>query len=116
MLTGPGRSRDQSTRDQSTRAGSGLPVSSSIRSSATLADAAMGLSVRSALEPGRRHVTIELGVHYLRAIKTGTVTATGRAVRIGREVAYAEAAVTDERGTDLARASGTYSVTAPRDQ
>ena len=83
---------------------------------ATLADAAMGLSVRSALEPGRRHVTIELGVHYLRAIKTGTVTATGQAVRIGREVAYAEAAVTDERGTDLARASGTYSVTAPRDQ
>jgi uncharacterized protein (TIGR00369 family) len=80
---------------------------------ATLADAAMGLSVRSALEPGRRHVTIELGVHYLRAVRTGTVTATGRAVRIGREVAYAEAAITDERGTDLARASGTYSVTSP---
>ena len=80
---------------------------------ATLADAAMGLSVRSALEPGRRHVTIELGVHYLRAIRTGTVTATGRAVRIGREIAYAEAAITDERGTDLARASGTYSVTSP---
>jgi uncharacterized protein (TIGR00369 family) len=80
---------------------------------ATLADAAMGLSVRSALEPGRRHVTIELGIHYLRAVRTGTVTATGRAVRIGREVAYAEAAITDERGTDLARASGTYSVTSP---
>lgn len=79
---------------------------------ATLADAAMGLSVRSALEPGRRHVTIELGVHYLTAIRTGTVTATGRAVRIGREIAYAEAAITDERGTDLARASGTYSVTS----
>ena len=80
---------------------------------ATLADAAMGLSVRSALETGRRHVTIELGVHYLRPIRTGTVTATGRAVRVGREIAYAEAAITDERGTDLARASGTYSVTSP---
>ncbi len=80
---------------------------------ATLADAAMGLSVRSALEPGRRHVTIELGVHYLRAVRTGRVTANGRAVRIGREIAYAEAAITDERGTDLARASGTYSVTSP---
>jgi uncharacterized protein (TIGR00369 family) len=55
-------------------------------------------------------------VHYLRAIKTGTVTATGRAVRIGREVAYAEASIADERGTELARASGTYSVTAPRPQ
>jgi uncharacterized protein (TIGR00369 family) len=83
---------------------------------ATLADAAMGLSVRSALEPGRRHVTIELGVHYLRAVRTGTVTATGRAVQIGREVAYAEAAITDGRGTDLARATGTYSVTTPRPQ
>lgn len=80
---------------------------------ATLADAAMGLSVRSALEPGRRHVTVELGVHYLRAVRTGTVTANGRAVRIGREIAYAEAAITDKRGTDLARASGTYSVTSP---
>jgi uncharacterized protein (TIGR00369 family) len=81
---------------------------------ATLADAAMGLSVRSALEPGRRHVTIELGVHYLRAVRTGTVSATGHAVRIGRDVAYAEAAITDERGTDIARASGTYSVTRPQ--
>jgi len=83
---------------------------------ATLADAAMGLSVRSALEPGRRHVTIELGMHYLRPVRTGTVTATGRAVRVGREVAYAEASITDARGTDLARASGTYSVTSRRDQ
>src|SRR3954453_14990166 len=81
---------------------------------ATLADAAMGLSVRSALEPGRRHVTIELGVHYLRAVPTGTGGATGHAVRIGRDVAYAEAAITDERGTDIARASGTYSVTRPQ--
>jgi uncharacterized protein (TIGR00369 family) len=81
---------------------------------ATIADAAMGLSVRSALEPGRRHVTIELGMHYLRAVRTGTVTAVGRAVRVGREVAYAEATITDERGTDLARASGTYSVTKPQ--
>jgi len=83
---------------------------------ATLADAAMGLSVRSAMEPGRRHVTIELGVHYLRPVRTGTVTAAGRAVRVGRDVAYAEAAITDQRGTELARASGTYSVTAPPPQ
>jgi uncharacterized protein (TIGR00369 family) len=83
---------------------------------ATLADAAMGLSVRSAMEPGRRHVTIELGVHYLRPVRTGTVRATGRAIRVGRDVAYAEARITDERGTELARASGTYSVTSPPTQ
>ncbi len=82
---------------------------------ATIADAAMGLSVRTALEPGRRHVTIELGVHYLRPATTGKITASGRAVRVGSEIAYAEAVVTDAGGRDLARASGTYSVTKPRD-
>jgi acyl-coenzyme A thioesterase PaaI-like protein len=35
-------------------------------------------------------------------------------VRIGREIAYAEAVVTDDRGSDVARASGTYSVTKAR--
>jgi uncharacterized protein (TIGR00369 family) len=82
---------------------------------ATLADAAMGLSVRTALEPGRRHVTIELGMHYLRPVTSGTVTATGSAIRIGREVAYAEALVANASGRDVARASGTYSVTTRRD-
>ena len=81
---------------------------------ATLADAAMGLSVRSALEPGRRHVTVEMGMHYLRPVTTGTITASGRAIRVGTEIAYAEAVVTDAAGRDLARASGTYSVTKPR--
>ncbi len=81
---------------------------------ATIADAAMGLSVRTALDPGRRHVTIELGVHYLRPVTTGTITASGEAVRVGSEIAYAEAVVRDTGGRDLARASGTYSVTRPR--
>jgi acyl-CoA thioesterase len=81
---------------------------------ATMADAAMGLSVRTAINPGRRHVTIELGVHYLRPVTTGTITASGEAVRVGSEIAYAEALVRDTGGRDLARASGTYSVTSPR--
>jgi uncharacterized protein (TIGR00369 family) len=83
---------------------------------ATLADAAMGLSVRTAMEPGRRHVTVEMGVHYLRPVTGGWVTAAGRAIRVGREIAYAEAVVTDGSDRDLARASGTYSVTTRRDQ
>src|SRR5207245_2477746 len=32
---------------------------------ATLADSACGLAVRTALEPGRRHVTIQLSIQYL---------------------------------------------------
>jgi uncharacterized protein (TIGR00369 family) len=80
---------------------------------ATLADAAMGLAIRSAVEPGRRHVTVAMDVHYLRPVSRGTVTSTGRAVRVGMEVGYAEADVSDERGRTLARASGTYSVSGP---
>ncbi|MEP6758211.1 MAG: PaaI family thioesterase [Actinomycetota bacterium] len=78
---------------------------------ATLADAAMGFSLRSAIEPGRRHVSAEIGVHYLRPVTRGRVRATGRAVRIGREIAYAEADVLDGNDRLLARADGTYSVT-----
>jgi uncharacterized protein (TIGR00369 family) len=78
---------------------------------ATLADAAMGLSIRSSLEPGRRHVTIEMGMHYLRPATGGGIVAIGHAVRVGREIAYAEADVTDAAGRALGRASGTYSVT-----
>ena len=81
---------------------------------ATLADAAMGLSLRSALEPGRRHVSVEIGVHYLRPVTRGRVRAIGRAVRIGREIAYAQADVVDGNDRLLARADGTYSVTRER--
>jgi len=78
---------------------------------ATLADAAMGLGLRSALESGRRHVSVEIGVHYLRPVTRGRVRAVGHAVRIGREIAYAQADVLDANDRLLARADGTYSVT-----
>ena len=79
---------------------------------ATLADTAMGLAVRSAMRPGRRHVTVELGVHYLRPAKPGPLEAVGRAVRVGTQIAFAEADVHDAEGRLLARAKGTYSVGA----
>jgi uncharacterized protein (TIGR00369 family) len=79
---------------------------------ATLADSAMGLAVRSALERGRRHVTIELGLHYLRPVRPGQLVAIGRTIRIGTSVALASAEVKRVEGPELATASGTYSVTA----
>jgi uncharacterized protein (TIGR00369 family) len=82
---------------------------------ATIADAAMGLAIRSAVEPGRRHVTIAMDVHYLRPVTRGTITATGTTIRVGREIAHAGAEVTDARGRVLVRASGTYSVSRPAD-
>lgn len=81
---------------------------------ATLADTAMGLAVRSAIEPGRPHITIEMHIHFLRPALPGRIEAAGTVVRAGAQVAFAEADVTTPDGTLLARASGTYSVAARR--
>jgi uncharacterized protein (TIGR00369 family) len=81
---------------------------------ATVADTAMGLAVRTQVEPGRRHVTIQLGVQYVRAGGPGTIRARGRTIKVGSQVAHAEADVDGEDGRLLARAQGTYSVTAER--
>jgi uncharacterized protein (TIGR00369 family) len=81
---------------------------------ATLADSACGLAVRSALDPGRRHVTIQLSIQYLLPATAGTIVADGRAVRVGAQIAYAEADVTDERGRLLARATSTIGVMKDR--
>jgi len=79
---------------------------------ATLADTAMGLAVRTVLEPGRRHVTVQLGVEFLAPGRPGRILARGRSVKIGRRLGFAEADVVDARGRVLARARSTLSVTA----
>jgi uncharacterized protein (TIGR00369 family) len=81
---------------------------------ATLADVAMGLAVRTGVGPGRRHVTIELSVRFLRAGRPGRLETRGRTLRVGRQVAFAEADVVDGSGRVLVAAQGTYSVTAER--
>jgi uncharacterized protein (TIGR00369 family) len=78
---------------------------------ATLADTATGLAVRSMVAEGRRHVTVQLDVHYLAPGRPGRITAVGTTVRVGATIGYAEADVTDERGRLLARATATVAVT-----
>jgi len=80
----------------------------------TLADTAAGLAVKSRLESGRRHVTLHLGVNFLTAGSTGRFTATGRAVRVGRQIAYAESEVRDASGSLVATAQSTISVSTSR--
>jgi uncharacterized protein (TIGR00369 family) len=77
---------------------------------ATLADTATGLAVRSMVPQGRRHVTVQLDVHYLSPGRPGRVTAVGTTVRVGTSIGYAEADVTDDRGRLLARAMATVAV------
>lgn len=78
---------------------------------ATLADTAMGLAVRTVLEPGRRHVTVQLGIEFLSPGRPGKITARGRSVKIGTQLGFAEADVMNGAGRLLARAHSTLSVT-----
>ena len=77
---------------------------------AILADTACGLSIRSGIEPGRLHVTTDLDIHFLSPAKLGVLYGRGRAVTIGRSLAFAEASIEDPEGNLLARAQSRFSV------
>ncbi len=81
---------------------------------ATLADTAAGLAVGSMLPAGRRHVTIQLDMHYLSPGQPGRITVVGTSVRVGSQIAFAEADVRDGSGRLLARAAATVAVMADR--
>lgn len=81
---------------------------------ATLADTAMGFAVRTVLDPGRRHVTVQLGIEFLSPGRPGRIVAHGRSVKIGRQLGFAEADVVDARGRLLALARSTLSVTSEK--
>jgi uncharacterized protein (TIGR00369 family) len=72
-----------------------------------LADAAMGMSYYSELEPGESFTTLELKINFLRPFWTGTLLAHGRVVQRGRTVGMTECDVVDENGRLIARASST---------
>ncbi len=81
---------------------------------ASLADTAAGLAVRTKLEPGRRQVTVQLDVQYLSAGAQGVITAQGRAVRVGRQIAFADAEIRDANGRLLATAHATVAIMTDR--
>ena len=81
---------------------------------ATLADTAAGLAIRTRLEPGRRHVTVNLDVQYLSAAGSGTIVARGTAMRVGRQIAHARAEIRDANGRLLVTAQATVAVMTDR--
>jgi uncharacterized protein (TIGR00369 family) len=76
---------------------------------ATMLDSAMGCAVHSTLPPGVRFTTVDLHVHYTRALTatTGRVVAIGETVHLGGRTATAEGRVVDEDGTVLAHGTTT---------
>ena len=79
---------------------------------ATLLDSACGMAVHSQLAPNRGHTTLELKISYLKGLndRSGTVRATGKAISVGRRVAFAEATLHDEQGRLCGTATSTLLV------
>jgi len=84
----------------------------------SLADSAMGFAVYSTLAPGENFTTAEIHINFLRpaTVESGTLRSTGRVIHRGRQVAVAQAEVTDSQGQVIASASSTNLVLPPRQQ
>jgi uncharacterized protein (TIGR00369 family) len=80
---------------------------------ATMLDSVVGCAVHTTLPAGVGYASVELKVSYLRAIHAGRgeIRATGRVVKEGSRIAFAEGEVRDAEGRLLATASGTCVLT-----
>jgi uncharacterized protein (TIGR00369 family) len=82
----------------------------------SLADAAMGVGMLSALDDGWTHLTTSLQVTFLAPGTLGDrVSARGRVLKRGRRFGYAEADVERPDGTLLARATASYLIQPVRE-
>ena len=72
-----------------------------------VADAAMGMAYAATLDEGETFTTLELKINYLKPVRTGTLTATGRVVKGGRTVGLLECDIVDGEERLVARASST---------
>ena len=82
-----------------------------------LLDAAMNFAINAAL-PGkaRTRATLEMKVETMRPARLGeTYALRGEVVRLARQVAYAEASVTDGERQLVSRSTGTFLLHRPED-
>jgi uncharacterized protein (TIGR00369 family) len=85
---------------------------------AALLDTAMGCAISTMLAAGQGAVTLDLNLTYLRplSVKSGTVSAEGKLIKLGRQTSYAEGSVRDGAGNLAVHATATFSMAgeAPR--
>ena len=64
---------------------------------AALLDTAMGCAISTMLPPGQTSVTLDLKLTYLRplSVRSGTIQAEGKLIRLGRQTSYTEGFVRD---------------------
>ena len=84
----------------------------------TLLDSAAGCAVHTRLPAGVGYTTVEIKVSFLEAVRvdSGAVEVTGRALRVGRQIAFAEAHARDERGHLVGHATSSLVVLRARER
>src|ERR1700681_1926554 len=81
---------------------------------AALLDTAMGCAVTTMLPAGQGSVTLDLKLTYLRplSVRSDTVSAEGKLIKLGRQTSYAEGFVRDGSGNLAVHATATFSMIA----
>src|ERR1700677_5116154 len=79
---------------------------------AALLDTAMGCAISTRLPAGLGAVTLDLKLTYLRplSVRSGTISAEGKVVKLGRQTSYAEGFVRDGSGNLAVHATATFSM------
>jgi len=79
---------------------------------AALLDTAMGCAISTMLPVGQTSVTLDLKLTYLRplSVRSGTISAEGKVVKLGRQTSYAEGFVRDAAGNLAVHATATFSM------
>src|SRR5579871_175103 len=79
---------------------------------AALLDTAMGCAIATRLPAGASSVTLDLKLTYLRplSVKSGTIQAEGRLIKLGWQTSYAEGFVRDGTGNLAVHATATFSM------
>ena len=79
---------------------------------AALLDTAMGCSISTMLPVGQASVTLDLKMTYLRplSVRSGTIQAEGKLIKLGRQTSYTEGFVRDGKGNLAVHATATFSM------
>ena len=79
---------------------------------AALLDTAMGCAISTMLPAGQGAVTLDLKLTYLRplSVRSGTISAEGKVIKLGRQTSYTEGFVRDGSGSLAVHATATFSM------
>src|SRR5262245_50517963 len=79
---------------------------------AALLDTAMGCAISTMLPVGQTSVTLDLKLTYLRplSVKSGTIQAEGKLIKLGRQTSFTEGFVRDAAGHLAVHATATFSM------